>query len=375
MRIAVISTPIFKIPLPGYGGLEQIAYEQAAGLAALGHDVLLVAPDGSTCPGVQVVPCGPAGQIDERMAWTGFPEHKDGDKVVRRAHAGYWQALLNVDVVIDHSWMKWSYSLKAEGRLKAPVLGWFHAPVNTMYQQWPPAYPRLPIVEKACPVCISNDQVVHFVNIYNRVAECCYNGFDPNLYQPIHGMKRTDRYLFLARFSTIKGPLLAIEACLRAGVGLDLVGDTTITNEPHYLGQCLKAAEQQSPNWDSSKGRQIVIHGGCHRGETVTWYSKARALLHLNRDFREPFGLAPVEAQACGLPVLAWDYGAMRETICKHSGILVKSLEEVDQVLQTNALDKFDREVCRENALRFTTERMIRRVEELCQKAVKTGGW
>ena len=53
MRVVVISTPIFRLGpmgLQGYGGLEQIAWECAKGLAKLGHQVALIAPDGSECP-------------------------------------------------------------------------------------------------------------------------------------------------------------------------------------------------------------------------------------------------------------------------------------------------------------------------------------
>ena len=51
--------------------------------------------------------------------------------------------------------------------------------------------------------------------------------------------------------------------------------------------------------------------------------------------YREPFGLAPVEAQLCGMPVIAWDNGAMRETI-KHgeTGFLVKTQQEMEDLNQ-----------------------------------------
>lgn len=282
-------------------------------------------------------------------------------------------------VCCHNSWQKWSYSLKAEGALKAPVLGWFHAPVNTMYGQWPPTYPRLPPVEKACPVCISDDQASHFQALHNRPARVCYNGIDPEHYKPIPGVKRTDRFLFLARFSTIKGPAIAIEACLKAGVGLDLVGDTTITGEPQYLEHCMKLAQQESPGWDRSKGKQIVVHGGCSRGETVMWYSKAHALLHSAKDFREPFGLAPVEAMACGCPVLCFNNGALRETVWDgETGLIAETVQDFTEYLTcwwVQNIGPNRRNDCRRRALNFTVEKMAERCEELCNEAVSSGGW
>lgn len=345
MRIIVVSTSVFKIPVSGYSGLEHLAYLQAKGLAERGHEVAIVAPEGSTCEGCHIIPTGPAGQWDERTTY-----------------GKYWQILPDADVIIDNSWNKWSYILKQEGHLKAPVLGVMHAPVNTMYQSPPP-------VDKPCVVCISQDQANHWEALHSRKAEVCYNGVDPEFYKPL-GIPRSNRFLFLARFSTIKGPHLAIEACRAAGVGLDLVGDTSITNEPEYLKQCQSMCD----------GKQIRMVGPATRSECVYWFSQARALIHPNRDFREPFGLAPVEAMMCGTPVIAWDYGAMRETVGADGGSLVKSMDDlIDMVKYFNRIKPEDmqniRGHCRQWAIQFSVENMVSRYEELCHKAIETGGW
>lgn len=341
MRITVVSTPIFSLPLGNYGGLEHIAYQTAEGLAKKGHEVTLIAPDGSYCSGCRIINNGAAGQIDEKRAFSLYRDH-----------------LLDQDVIIDETWMKFSYLLKAMGELKCPVLGVMHAPVNTMYGSLPP-------VENPCIVCISDDQANHFEALFDRKARVCKNGIDVNFYRSI-GIPRTDRYLFLARFSTIKGPDLAIQACLEAGVGLDLVGDTSITNEPEYLEKCKKMCD----------GKQIKLIGPASRGECVYWFSQAKALLHLNQRFREPLGLAPLEAMSCGCPVIAWDRGAMRETIVDgKTGILVNSLKEAVEVIKQDGINKDIRNFCRQQAEKFTVDRMVNRYEELCIEAIQTGGW
>jgi glycosyltransferase involved in cell wall biosynthesis len=346
MKVTVVSTPVFPCPPPGYSGLEHLAWLQAEGLAKRGHEVTLVAPDGSWAEHAKVLPTGPAGQHDEHMAYQ-----------------KYWQHLLGADVVVDNSWQKHSYLLKAEGVLKAPVLGVMHAPVNTMYQTLPP-------VEKPCFVCISKDQANHFEALFDREARYAYNGVDPDYYKPIYGVPRTDRFLFLARFSSIKGADLAIQACKEAGVGLDLVGDTSITHEPDYFERCKAQCD----------GDQIRMVGPATRGECVRWFTQAHALLHPNQRFREPFGLAPVEAMLCGCPVIAWRYGAMKETVWAREVNLVGSYEElVDQIKFYSstpaALSSRDRELCREHALQFSVENMVSRYEELCKEALETGGW
>lgn len=354
MRIAVISTPVFQLGstgLQGYGGLEQIAWLTAKGLAERGHRVKLVAPDGSNCPGVEVVPIGQAGHWGEKQVFSRYRE-----------------AILDCDAIIDHSWQKLSYALKMEGRFNGPILGVCHAPIDGMYRTLPPG------VDKPCFVCISKDQAAHFEAIHGRPARVCYNGIDIAHYSPT-GVPRIDRFLFLARFSSIKGPDLALEACYRAGVGLDLIGDTSITNEPDYFRQCCKMAERTSSGWDNSKGKQFRMIGAVGRGESVFWFSQAHCMLHPNQRFREPLGLAPLEAMLCGTPCIAWAYGAMKETIGDPE-YLVDSMDKLVEVVKQKANPISDdyREWVREWASRWSVEAMVTRYEELCEEALE-GGW
>lgn len=341
MKIAVISSTVFALPIPHYGGLEVVAWECAKGLAERGHSVTLIAPDGSTCPGCDVIHFGPAGKIDEHSAFQ-----------------QYWKRLFDFDCIISHDWQKWAYTLKEEGCLKCPVLGVTHAPVNTMFG-------ALPNVERPCFVCISKDQADHFEAIFGRPARYVHNGVDTDFYSPL-SISRSNRSLFLARFSSIKGPDLAISACQRAGVGLDMIGDTTITGEPELYQRCMAAAD----------GKQIRVIGGIPRGETVWWYSQANVMLHPNQRFREPLGLAPLEAQACGCPVIAWRYGAMKETV-KHgeTGWLVSSLDEMVDIIKTATINDDMRKRCREWVCdNFSIRQMVTGYDRLCEEAVN-GGW
>ena len=122
MKICVVSSTVLPClplddPRNGYNGLEQVVWSTAAGLARRGHEVLLVAPIGSVAPpGVS-------------LHGTTLGESEES------AYNGYWQRLLEYQVIIDSSWSKWSYILKIEGRLKAPILGVLHAPVVEMMQR------------------------------------------------------------------------------------------------------------------------------------------------------------------------------------------------------------------------------------------------
>ena len=80
----------------------------------------------------------------------------------------------------------------------------------------------------------------------------------------------------------------------------------------------------------------------------------------------EDFGIAPVEAQACGTPVIAFGRGGATESIRglsdpKPTGVFfseqtVKAIVEAVEVFE-GARDRISPEACRENALRFSPAR------------------
>ncbi|MEE2616791.1 MAG: glycosyltransferase, partial [Bacteroidota bacterium] len=88
--------------------------------------------------------------------------------------------------------------------------------------------------------------------------------------------------------------------------------------------------------------------------------SKAKAFLHAGT---EDFGIAPVEAQACGTPVIAYaDGGALETVINGKTGILFNDqtpeaiLEAIKRFNQT----KFDYSQIRKNSERFSVENFER---------------
>ena len=54
MRIGLIAPPWIPVPPPSYGGIEAVVDVLARGLTAAGHEVLLAAAAGSTCPVRQI---------------------------------------------------------------------------------------------------------------------------------------------------------------------------------------------------------------------------------------------------------------------------------------------------------------------------------
>jgi len=72
----------------------------------------------------------------------------------------------------------------------------------------------------------------------------------------------------------------------------------------------------------------------------------------------EDFGIAPIEAQACGIPVIAYGKGAARETIRPETGLFFdeQTPQAIAAAVTQMALQRtrFTAELCRANALRFS---------------------
>lgn len=93
---------------------------------------------------------------------------------------------------------------------------------------------------------------------------------------------------------------------------------------------------------------------------TLLWHmQRARAFIFAAE---EDFGITPVEAQACGTPVLAFGKGGAAETVVDRvTGLLFheQSAAAIQRVVRDfeTIEDSFDPQIIRENALRFSTER------------------
>lgn len=78
----------------------------------------------------------------------------------------------------------------------------------------------------------------------------------------------------------------------------------------------------------------------------------------------EDFGIVPVEAQACGTPVIAYGRGGALETVVPdQTGIFFRRQEKEDLIDAVHEFEagqsRFSPEIIRNNALRFSTERFL----------------
>lgn len=143
-----------------------------------------------------------------------------------------------------------------------------------------------------------------------------------------------------------KGTAVAIEIARAAGRPLLICGPV---HDQDYFDKLV------APHLDGVAVRYLGSIGPSERARVL---GGAAALLH-PIGFDEPFGLAVVEAMACGTPVVAYRRGSMPEVIDTGvTGFVVESVAEA--VAAVSLAVGLDRAVIRQRAeARFGVARMV----------------
>ena len=130
---------------------------------------------------------------------------------------------------------------------------------------------------------------------WDRDATVVHPPVDTEHYHPDPALPREDFFLLAGRLVPYKRPDLAVEAARRANVPLVVAGD----------GRARAEVEQLAGPGTTFLGR--VDDDGLR-----DLFRRCQALLMPGV---EDFGIVPVEAQACGAPVLAIDAGGARDSV------------------------------------------------------------
>ncbi|HEY6333531.1 MAG TPA: glycosyltransferase family 4 protein, partial [Blastocatellia bacterium] len=147
----------------------------------------------------------------------------------------------------------------------------------------------------------SRESVFRTYGIDSRV---CYLGIDTSFFRDL-ALDRERFVVGLGSFHSTKGIDLAIRAM-------------SLLSEPRprlvwIANSGSKSYEEEMNKLACSLGIELTVRKAISDAEVVTILNRATLLLYTSR--LEPFGFAPLEANACGLPVVAVAEGGVRETI------------------------------------------------------------
>jgi len=211
---------------------------------------------------------------------------------------------------------------------------------------------------------------------YNREATIVYPPVDTSFYHP-DTTPPGQHFLIVSALVPYKRIDVAIDACRRAGAALRIVGDgpDRARLERHANGSSTTPGASPSTSLGTSPSTSlgtshVEFIGRATNDEIRDQYRRALAVLLPGE---EDFGIVPVEAQACGRPVVAFARGGALETVIPgETGILFDELSSASltAALERAAATRFDVDRLRANAQRFSRERHVERMRAVVEETL-----
>ena len=327
MRIALVSehaNPLATVGSVDAGGQNVHVAALAGGLAERGHQVTVYSRRDSASAPLQVTTA--EGYVVEHVA-AGPPTDVPKDELL--PHMGTFAAHLRrrwsqepVDVVHAHFWMSGVASVEAAAGLGIPVLQTFHA-LGTVKQRQQGRNDTSPAnrVELERMLCRTVDRVV--ATCTDEVAELRALGLAPERASVIPCGVDTEQFRPLAVRRGPRPRLLVIGRLVeRKGVGnvieaLAQLPDAELVVAGGPAAELLDT-DPQARRLRALAGRlgvgdRVRFLGGVRRADVPALMASADVVVAV--PWYEPFGIVPLEAMACGRPVVGSAVGGLLDTI------------------------------------------------------------
>jgi glycosyltransferase involved in cell wall biosynthesis len=327
MRIAQVSPLAEAVPPKLYGGTERIVAFLTEELVAQGHDVTLFA-SGDSVTSARLAPGWPRSlRLDGTLRDFLAPHMLMMELIAQRAD--------EFDVVHLHVDYLGYSALKRTG---VPFLATLHGRLDL-----PELQPLYRVFDDVPVVSISDSQRQPLPHA--NYVRTVHHGIPERLLLPAFG---AGGYLaFLGRISPEKAPDAAIRIAAKAGMKIKIAAKVDNVDRAYF-------EELIEPLLDQPHVEFIGEIGDADKAEFL---GNAAALI-FPIAWREPFGLAMIEAMACGTPVIAMRQGSVPEVV--DEGVTGFIVDDEDQAAAAaRRLHQLDRSRIRHVfESRFTARRM-----------------
>jgi len=328
MRIAQIAPLMESVPPRLYGGTERIASYLTEELVRLGHDVTLFASGDSVTTG-ELVPCVPKALRLDASVRDIIPYYMLMlDRVRQRAE--------EFDVLHFHiDQFHFPLFRAIGGRTLTTLHG------RQDLHDLRPLYAGFDDMPLAS-ISHAQRKPIPSANYVANVA----HGIPADLLRPV-ARPQGGYVAFIGRIAPEKRPDRAIAIARALGVPLKIAAKVDRADEAYFRTEIEPLL--------GAPGVEFI--GEINDLQKSEFLGEALALL-FPIDWPEPFGLAMIEAMACGTPVLAFRCGSVPEVIDEGvTGLIVDSVDEAIAALpRVMALDR--QGVRRQFERRFTATRM-----------------
>lgn len=223
------------------------------------------------------------------------------------------------------------------------------APLINYLRKWDKVAAQRPDVTVGISRTVSN----RIKRYYNRQSSVIYPPVETSHFVPtIHSSPITRHYLVVSRLVPYKK--------------IDLVINVFNRLQSERVQKPLVIVGTGSEEWKLKRiaKSNISFTGQISDTELARYYLNARALIFPQE---EDFGIVAVEAQAAGIPVIAYKKGGASETVSQNSGLFFEK-QNIESL--TQAIDKFESmefkvEDCKKNALKFSEEKFAKNFAKL----------
>jgi glycosyltransferase involved in cell wall biosynthesis len=371
MKIAMIAPPWLSLYPGCYYGIENVVHNLTSTLYERGHEVVLFTVGRSTTPATE-------------RYWY----HKENQ--YKHVHRPWYQAVpiisshilysLNVirqagdfDIIHDHNSFTGAAMMAfADGGLP-PVLHTLHEPFTdkSLVQKGLPdnrmLYKELRHARTMYFNGVSRSQLRTVPKkLYDHIVSVVHNGVDIADY--IFSEKKKDYFVSVGRIGPDKGQGVAAKVCYDLGEKLKIAGSVgEIATKSRLMRQIADPKNEGVGNpyfhyFKEEIAKYLVPNRIMYLG-TVFGEAKMKLLSGAKGflapiNWEEPFGIAIVDALACGTPVVAYRRGAFPEII-EHgkNGFLADNEAEFKQYMQR--VGEIDPAYCRESvAKNFSADKM-----------------